>query len=80
MTGHGRLLSRGWLLAAGAVLLIIGHGAILYSVSSHLAALSAAVVPAVVTLVVMSHLGLFGPVYGFAPPSASGSSRARRWR
>ena len=50
------------MLLAGAMILIAGHGAILYYYSSHLA-LSGAVIAGVVVLVVVKHLGLLGPLY-----------------
>lgn len=62
MKGHRRLLARGWILAAAVVLLIAGHGIILYHVSSHVA-LSVSIVAGVVILVVIKHLGLLSPLY-----------------
>ena len=50
------------MLLAGAMILIAGHGAIPYYVSSHLA-LSSAVIAGMVVLVVVKHLGLLGPLY-----------------
>lgn len=46
----------------GALILIAGHGIVLYYVSSHMA-LSAAIVSGVILLVVIKHLGLLGPAY-----------------
>jgi hypothetical protein len=54
--------SRFWIALAVAVALIAGHGVILYYVSSHMA-LSAAAIAGVIALVVVKHLGLFGPLY-----------------
>jgi membrane protein YdbS with pleckstrin-like domain len=71
MKRHGRLRARAWMLMAGVVILVAGHGVILYYVSSHVA-LSAAVVSGVIILVVIKHLGLLGPV------SALFRRRARR--
>ena len=55
MKTHSRL----WMLLAGAMILITGHGTILYYASSHLA-LSSAVIAGVVVLVVVKHLGGLG--------------------
>ena len=71
MKRHGRLRARAWMLMAGVVILVAGHGVSLYYVSSHVA-LSAAVVSGVIILVVIKHLGLLGPV------SALFRRRARR--
>lgn len=56
MKGHR---PRTLILLAGAVLLIAGHGFILYYASSHIA-VSAAAVSGLVILVVLKHLGLLG--------------------
>ena len=53
---------RRWLPAVATTTFIAAHGIILYSATSHMA-LSAAAMTAVVTLVVLKHLGLFGPLY-----------------
>ena len=58
MNTHKRL----WMLLAGAMILIAGHGLILYYFSSHLA-LSAAAITGVIVLLVVKHLGLLGPLY-----------------
>ena len=58
MKHHSRL----WIALAGAVVLIAGHGVILYYVSSHMA-LSAAAIAGVIALVAVKHLGLLGPLY-----------------
>ena len=50
------------MLALLAVLLIAGHGVILYYASSHLA-LSAGLISGVIVLIVIKHLGLLGPTY-----------------
>jgi hypothetical protein len=62
MKGHSRLLTRTLMLPVGIVVLIAGHGIMLYYVSAH-TALSATVVSGVIILVVIKHLGLFGPLY-----------------
>ena len=58
MNTHKRL----WMLLAAAMILIAGHGVILYYFSSHLA-LSSAVISGVIVFVVVKHLGLLGPLY-----------------
>jgi hypothetical protein len=62
MKGHSIPRGRTGAVVALAVLLIAGHGVILYYASSHLA-LSAGLVSGVILLIVIKHLGLFGPVY-----------------
>jgi hypothetical protein len=62
MKGHSRLRAHAWLLLVGVIVLIAGHGIILYYFASHVT-LSAAVASGVITLVVIKHLGLLGPVY-----------------
>lgn len=59
MKGRTRL----WIAVAGAAILIAGHGVILYYVSSRLA-LSAAVIAAVTSLVVVKQLGTRSRVPG----------------
>jgi hypothetical protein len=61
MKDHSRVPMR-LILLVGAVVLIAGHGIILYYVSSH-TALSAVVVSGVILLVVIKHLGLLRPLY-----------------
>jgi hypothetical protein len=60
--GHGRLLTRTWLLPVLAVILIPGHGIVLYYASSHLA-LSTTIASGLMLLVVIRHLGGLGPLY-----------------
>jgi membrane protein YdbS with pleckstrin-like domain len=62
MRGPSRLRARAWMLPVGALILITGHGIVLYYVSSYVA-LSAAVVSGVIILVVIKHLGLIAPMY-----------------
>jgi hypothetical protein len=50
------------MLLVGAMILITGHGVILYYFSSHLA-LSTGVIAGFVVLVVVKHFGLLGPLY-----------------
>ena len=61
MTGHSPLRARTWVLAVGVIILIAGHGIILYYFASHVT-LSAAVVSGAIILMVIKHLGLLGPV------------------
>ena len=61
ITGHSLFRRRIWMLALLAVMLIAGHGIILYYTSSHLA-LSAGLVSGIILLIVVKHLGLLGPV------------------
>lgn len=58
MKRHGRV----WIVLAVAVMLIAGHGIILYYLSSYLA-LSVAVIAGVTVLVIVKHLGLLAPLY-----------------
>ena len=58
---HNRLR----IVLAGAVILIVGHGATLYYISSHLP-ISVTVVAVVIGLVVVEHLELLGPLYTVA--------------
>jgi membrane protein YdbS with pleckstrin-like domain len=60
VTGHRITRGRIWILAALALILIAGHGFILYSASKHLA-LSVGLLVAVALLVVIKHLGFLGP-------------------
>ena len=62
MKGHSIPRGRTGAVVALAVLLIAGHGVILYYASSHLA-LSAGLVSGVILLIVIKHLGLLGPAY-----------------
>jgi hypothetical protein len=56
MKAHSRLRSHAWILLAGMVMLIAGHGIVLYYISSHLV-LSGAIVTGVLALVVIKHFG-----------------------
>jgi hypothetical protein len=62
MKEHARLLGRSWLLLVAGMLLIVGHGIILYYISLHLV-VSATVVTGVAVLFAVKHLGLLGPLY-----------------
>jgi membrane protein YdbS with pleckstrin-like domain len=58
-----------WIWAVLLIVLLAGHGLILYYVSSHLKLWAVALV-GVVILLVIKHVGLLGPVYALF----------RRWR
>jgi hypothetical protein len=62
LTGHSLTRGRLWIVASLALVLIAGHGFILYYASSHMA-LSAGVGVGVFLLIVVKHLGLFGPTF-----------------
>src|SRR6266700_2138327 len=62
MTGHSLARVRIWIVALVAIMLVAGHGIILYYASSHLA-LSAGLISGVVLLIVIKHLGLLGSAY-----------------
>src|SRR5437867_381707 len=55
---------RVWILQVLLVILLAGHGLILYYVSSHVM-LSAVVLSGAIILLAIKHAGLLGPVYGF---------------
>jgi hypothetical protein len=72
MDGHNHLRMRHrMVLLVGSIVLIAGHGVILYYVSSHIA-VSAAIVFGVIVLVVLKHLRVLGGLYGML--------RRRSWR
>jgi hypothetical protein len=62
MKVHSRPRARAWILPVGVVILIAGHGILLYYISSDMGP-SAVVVSGVIILVVIKHLGLLGPLY-----------------
>jgi len=62
MRGRSRLRARSWRVPLGVIILIAGHGIIVYYLSSHVA-LTAAAASGVIVLLVIKHLGLVGPVY-----------------
>jgi len=64
MSGHRRLLTRTLVLLAALILLITGHGVILYYTYSHLA-LSTALMSGVVVLVLIKHRGLLAPLFAW---------------
>ena len=55
---------RVWILPVLLVILLAGHGLILYYVSSHVM-LSAVVLSGAIILLAIKHAGLLGPVYAF---------------
>ena len=61
MMGHRRLLTRPWILLVAAAILI-GHGIVLYYISSN-TSLSVGVLASVIILVVIKHLGLLAPLF-----------------
>ncbi len=60
--GHPR--TRVWMVPVGVVILILGHGVVLYYVSSHIA-LPAAAISGLIALAVIKHLGWLAPLYAF---------------
>ena len=70
MKGHPLSRRRMWVVSVLALILLAGHGLILYYASSHLA-LSAGLASGVILLIVIKHLGLLGSAYAFL---------RRRWR
>ncbi len=62
MNRLSHLRARVWMVPVGVVILMLGHGVVLYYVSSHVA-LSAAAVSGVIVLVVIKHLGWLAPLY-----------------
>ncbi len=60
--GRLRPMTRLLILSAAALLLVSGHAIFLRYVVSH-TALSGAVLLGVIALVVIKHVGLFGPLY-----------------
>jgi hypothetical protein len=62
LTRHRFTRGRIWLIAVIALVLIAGHGFILYTASKHLA-LSAGLVGGVAVLIIVKHLGFLGPVF-----------------
>jgi membrane protein YdbS with pleckstrin-like domain len=63
MKAHDHPRLRRWtLLVPVGVIGLVVHSVVLYYVLSH-TALSAAVVSGVIVLIVIKHLGLFGPLY-----------------
>jgi hypothetical protein len=57
LSGQNHLGVRLWMAVLGVVVLIAGHGTILYYISSH-TAMSAAIFSVVIVVVVVKHLGL----------------------
>jgi drug/metabolite transporter (DMT)-like permease len=78
MNGPPHLLPRRrpWILAVLLVLLLAGHGVILYYASSRVN-LSAAVLSGAIILLVLKHVGLLGPVYALLRRLRSRKPQAR---
>jgi membrane protein YdbS with pleckstrin-like domain len=53
---------RHWIVVFALLVLLVGHGTILYFVSAH-TALSASVISGAIVILVLKHLGLFAPLY-----------------
>ena len=62
LTGHNLTRGRIWLIAVIALVLIAGHGVILYTAAKHLT-LSAGLVGWIAVLIIVKHLGFLGPVF-----------------
>jgi hypothetical protein len=67
---------RVWLLPVLVIVLVAGHGVILYSVSSYMT-LSAAVVSGVLILLLLKHVGLLGSLYSLFRRRRSGRPATR---
>ncbi|MEO7985823.1 MAG: hypothetical protein ABI766_04765 [Gemmatimonadales bacterium] len=59
---HRLAVKRVWMLPVLVIVLLAGHGVILYYVSSHVM-LSAAVLSGAIVLLMIKHVGLLGPLY-----------------
>jgi membrane protein YdbS with pleckstrin-like domain len=59
---HRLARRRVWMLPVLVVVLLVGHGIILYYMSSHVL-LPAAVLLGVIMVLVIKHVGLLGPLY-----------------
>ena len=63
MMGHDHPRMRPWMLMVPVgVILLVAHSVVLYYALSH-KALSATVASGLIVLIVIKHLGLFGPLY-----------------
>jgi membrane protein YdbS with pleckstrin-like domain len=62
---------RVWMLPVLMIVLLVGHGVILYYASSHVM-LSAAVLSGAIILLVIKHVGLLGPLYALFRRRRSG--------
>jgi drug/metabolite transporter (DMT)-like permease len=63
MKGHSRPRIRPWIwLVLVGLIALVAHSTVLYYLLSH-TFLSAAVASGVIGLIVIKHLGLFGPLY-----------------
>ncbi len=59
---HSFLLKRPWILPVLVAVLIAGHVIVLYRLFSHMAG---TVVLGLVLLLLLKHVGVFGPIYAF---------------
>lgn len=59
---HWRLLKKGWVLPELLAILIAGHALVLYHVFSRM---TLTVALGLVLLVLLKHVGVFGPIYAF---------------
>lgn len=59
---HTQLPKRPWVLAAFVAIMVVGHGVVFYEMSSHIRWTVALVVA---LLVLLKHVGVFGPIYTF---------------
>jgi hypothetical protein len=60
-----------WILAVLLIVLVAGHGAVLYYLSAHVV-LSAAVLSGAIIVLVTKHVGLLGPLYALFRRRRSG--------
>jgi hypothetical protein len=73
---HWRLLNKAWALPAFVAILIAGHVFVLNRVFSRM---TLTVALGLLLLVLLKHLGVFGPIYAFLRPSFSAlTPRVRR--
>ena len=59
---HGGIPKKNWMFAALVIILIAAHGVMFYHVISRVAW---SVVLGLVLLILLKHIGLFGPIYAF---------------
>ena len=59
---HGRFPKKNWMYAALVIMLIAAHGVMFYHVISRLAW---SVILGLALLILLKHIGLFGPIYAF---------------
>ena len=59
---HGGVLKKSWMFAALVIILIAVHGVMFYHIISRTAW---SVVLGLVLLILLKHVGFFGPIYAF---------------